>query len=272
MTTANGTAQATGVSGSRIEVRDVRHVFDVPGRGETVAVDAASFSVGEGEFVAVVGPSGCGKTTVLNMIAGLIAPSSGTVTIDGKPVDGIRPDIGYMFARDGLLPWRTAQANVEFGMELRGVRKEVRRSQARALLRMVGLAGFETHLRSELSHGMRQRVGLARTLATDPRILLMDEPFGALDAQTKLILEDEFLRIWERDRKSVVFVTHDLVEAVGMADRVLVFSARPGRIKGDFYIDLPRPRHISEMRFGPEFEKIYAQIWECLRSEVTRFS
>jgi NitT/TauT family transport system ATP-binding protein len=250
-----------------IKVEGVSQRFAPPGREPMLAVDNVSLAVREGEFVAVVGPSGCGKTTVLNMVAGLVEPTEGAVTIDGAPVTGIRNDVGYMFARDGLLPWRSALDNVAFGLELRGVPAGQRRERAGELLRMVGLAGFEHHLRAELSQGMRQRAALARTLATDPRIILMDEPFGALDAQTRLLLQDEFIRIWEAHRKTVVFVTHDLVEAILLADRVLVFSGRPGRIKAEFAVDLPRPRSATGGH-DQRFETLRMAVWESLRSEV----
>jgi ABC-type nitrate/sulfonate/bicarbonate transport system ATPase subunit len=190
--------------------------------------------------------------------------------VDGVPVTGLSPRIGYMFARDALLPWRTTLANVEFGLELRALPSSERRERARELLRVVGLEGFEASYPSQLSQGMRQRVSLARTLAIDPDILLMDEPFGALDAQTKLVLEDEFLRIWEEHRKTVVFVTHDLFEAIAMADRVVVFASRPGRIKSVVAIDLPRPRSVTSGRFGTHFQSLYDRLWEDLRYEVVR--
>jgi NitT/TauT family transport system ATP-binding protein len=175
-----------------------------------------------------------------------------------------------MFARSCLLPWRTLLANVAFGLELRGVPRAEREDKAQLLIRMVGLSGFEHSYHDQLSQGMRQRAALARTLASDPEILLMDEPFGALDAQTKLLLEEEFLRIWETRRNTVVFVTHDLFEAIAMADRVVIFSARPGRIKSIVPIDIPRPRSVTAGRFGPHFQDMYERLWEDLRHEVVR--
>lgn len=252
-----------------IGVEDVSHEFEIEGRRLPVLTNV-TLEVAEGEFLAIVGPSGCGKSTLLNIISGLFPPTSGRVMVDGAPVDGIRPQIGYMFARDALLPWRSAAGNVEFGLELRGVPRDVREAKARDLLHLVGLRGFEGSYPAQLSQGMRQRVSLARTLATDPHILLMDEPFGALDAQTKLVLEEEFLGIWERDRKTVVFVTHDLFEAIAMADRVAVFSVRPARVKAVVAIDLPRPRSVTVGRFGARFQELYARLWDELRYEVAR--
>jgi NitT/TauT family transport system ATP-binding protein len=251
-----------------IRVARVSHEFSSTGKVRTLAVDDVSIDVANGEFVAIVGPSGCGKTTVLNMIAGLVRPMAGSVSIGGDDVTGIRDEVGYMFARDGLLPWRSAIDNVGFGLELRGMGEHERRARSQKLLELVGLSGFERHLRSELSHGMRQRVALARTLATEPRILLMDEPFGALDAQTRLVVQDAFIRIWESDRKTVVFVTHDIVEAIVMSDRVVVFTGRPGRIKAQFCIDLPRPRSAVDLVYSPAFEQLRADVWNSLRSEV----
>jgi len=251
----------------KIVVESLSHAFDIDGRSVPVLTDV-SLEVAQGEFLAIVGPSGCGKSTLLNIVSGLFPPTTGRVTVDGVPVDGINPRIGYMFARDALLPWRTSLANVAFGPELAGEPADRREARARDLLRLTGLAGFEGSYPSQLSQGMRQRVSLARTLARNPDILLMDEPFGALDAQTKLVLEEEFLRIWERDRKTVIFVTHDLFEAIAMADRVAVFSARPGRIKSLVALDLPRPRSVTAGRFGPRFQDLYDRLWDDLRYEV----
>ena len=251
----------------KIAVESLSHAFDIDGRTVPVLADV-SLDVAEGEFLAIVGPSGCGKSTLLNIVSGLFPPTTGRVTVDGVPVEGINPRIGYMFARDALLPWRTSLANVAFGPELAGEPADRREARARDLLRLTGLAGFEGSYPSQLSQGMRQRVSLARTLARNPDILLMDEPFGALDAQTKLVLEEEFLRIWERDRKTVIFVTHDLFEAIAMADRVAVFSARPGRIKSLVALDLPRPRSVTAGRFGPRFQDLYDRLWDDLRYEV----
>jgi NitT/TauT family transport system ATP-binding protein len=251
----------------KIAVENLSHAFDIDARSVPV-LSNVSLEVAAGEFLAIVGPSGCGKSTLLNIVSGLFMPASGRAAIDGEVVRAINPRIGYMFARDALLPWRTTLANVALGPELRGAPPAARDAHARELLRLVGLEGFERSYPSQLSQGMRQRVSLARTLAADPDILLMDEPFGALDAQTKLVLEDEFLRIWERDRKTVVFVTHDLFEAIAMADRVIVFSARPGRIKASVAIDLPRPRSVTGGRFDARFQDLYERLWDELKYEV----
>ncbi len=251
----------------KIAIEHLSHEFEIDGAAVPVLVDI-TLEVAEGEFLAIVGPSGCGKSTLLNIVSGLFPPAAGSVTIDGARVAEINPRIGYMFARDALLPWRTSLANVAFGLELRGMPADRRGARARDLLRLTGLGGFERTYPTQLSQGMRQRVSLARTLAIDPEVLLMDEPFGALDAQTKLVLEEEFLRIWERDRKTVIFVTHDLFESIAMADRVVVFSARPGHIKSIVDIDLPRPRSLTAGRFGPRFQELYDRLWDDLRYEV----
>lgn len=232
------------------------------------ALDEVSFEVPRGQFLAVIGPSGCGKTTVLNMLAGLLKPTGGDVRIQGDTIEKPRANVGYMSARDGLLPWRTTRRNVAFGLELRAVDRHTRLRRADELLELVGLKGFESAYRSQLSQGMRQRAAIARTLAIDPEVLLMDEPFAALDAQTKVVLQQQFAKIWERDRKTVMLVTHDLEEAVALADRVIVFSARPGRIVVDREIDLPRPRDIETVRFQPRFQELTRELWDSLRSGI----
>jgi NitT/TauT family transport system ATP-binding protein len=247
-----------------IEVQRVGHDYVAEGLAPTPALIDTDLRVREGEFLAMVGPSGCGKTTLLNAIAGLVKPTRGRVAIGGRPVEGIREDVSYMFARDGLMPWKSALDNVAFGLELRGVPLDRRRERAREYLALVGLESFAEHRRSELSQGMRQRVALARTLAIEPSVILMDEPFAALDAQTKVIVQDEFLKIWERHRRTVVFVTHDIVEAVTLADRAVVFSGRPGRIIGVFPIGIPRPRSASGSH-DAAFERLRSEIWTCLR-------
>jgi len=228
-----------------------------------------NLAIPAGQFVAIVGPSGCGKTTILNMLAGLISPTRGTVKRHGVEVHGTSKDIGYMLARSALSPWRTARRNVELGLEIRGVSKSQRRATAMELLHKVGLQGFENSYPSQLSQGMNQRVAIARTLAIDPDLWLMDEPFGALDAQTRLTVQAEFVGLWEEAaNKTVIFVTHDLEEAVLLADRVIVMTARPGRIKSDTLIDLPRPRHIDQLRFDERFKQAEQRIWEELRDEI----
>jgi len=249
-----------------VELKSVSKVFP----DGTVAVDRIDLDVHDGEFMVLLGPSGCGKSTVLNIVSGLMPPSKGLVEVDGRRVTGIRHDVGYMFARDGMMPWRTAAENVEFGLEIRGVAN--RREVARDWLRRVGLEKFETHYRHELSQGMRQRVAVARTFAIEPNVLLMDEPFGALDSQTRLLLQELFLSVWESTRKTVLFVTHDLHEAIFLSDVVVVFTNRPGRVKSIIPIDLPRPRlPPADLATASEFRDIYARIWSDLKDEVRVF-
>jgi NitT/TauT family transport system ATP-binding protein len=255
---------------AKIRLADVSITFRPRGRESVMAVRDVSFDVPDGTIVTVVGPSGCGKSTVLNLVSGLMAPSRGLVEVNGRPVTGIRHDVGYMFARDGMMPWRTAVENVEFGLEVRGLPN--RRETARSWLRRVGLEKFETHYRHELSQGMRQRVAVARTFAIEPDILLMDEPFGALDSQTRLLLQELFLQVWESSKRTVLFVTHDLHEAIFLSDVVIVFTNRPGRVKSMVAVDLPRPRlPPAELAMAPEFRDIYGRIWSDLKDEVRAF-
>lgn len=266
-----------------ISFRDVRQVFRLSGKGdgsaarnrELVALQDVNVDIQAGQFVALVGASGCGKTTMLNMLAGLVEPTHGEVRLDGRPPQLPNMDIGYMFARDALLPWRTARKNVELPLETRGWGRKERRERAEEMLELVGLKGRESQYRLQLSQGMRQRVALARTLAPDPSLLLMDEPFAALDARTKLTLQAEFLRIWEHNqtgdrRKTVIFVTHDLQEAVLLADRVIVMLPHPGRIAEDRVIDLPRPRAelLGELQFTKEFQDITHGLFERLEGAI----
>ena len=232
--------------------------------GDVLAVDNLSLDVPSGEFVSIVGPSGCGKTTILNLLTGLVPLGQGRISLLGKtPVIG-NPDVAYMLARDSLLPWRPALDNASYGMEIRGVAPGARAQKARALLARVGLKGFEQHYPKMLSHGMRQRCALARTFCLDSPVMLMDEPFGALDAQTKVQLEDLLLELWSEHRRTVVFITHDLAEAVALSDRVIVMSARPGRIIADMQIDLDRPRSVRALQKDRHFLDIYAQVWTRL--------
>jgi len=250
--------------GGEVAISAVSHWF-----GDSVrAVDDVSLTIPEGQFLAIVGPSGCGKTTLLNMVAGVVRPTRGSVAVGGAEVDGPRRSTGFMTARDGLLPWRTARENVAFGLELRGVGRGERRERADALLATVGLAGFEEAHPAQLSQGMRQRVAMARTLAIDPTLFLLDEPFAALDAQTKVVLQEEFIGLWEASRMTVLLVTHDIAEAVSMADRVVVMSRRPGRVKCDVAVDLPRPRDAEQVRFDPRFVELTQRIWSELRDDV----
>lgn len=233
-----------------------------------LAVDDFSLSISQGEFVSIVGPSGCGKTTVLNLLTGLVPLVQGDISILGKrPFPG-NPDIAYMLARDCLLPWRTALQNACYGTEVRGLARAEREQRARDLLTRVGLKGFEDALPKTLSHGMRQRCALARTFCLDSPILLMDEPFGALDAQTKLQLEDLLLELWQAERRTVVFITHDIAEAVALSDRVIVMSARPGRIIAEVPIPLQRPRSVRALQKDHEFHEIYSHVWSELERGI----
>lgn len=237
-------------------------------RGETLQVlDDINISIGSGEFVSLLGASGCGKTTLLRILHGLLSPTTGEVVVDGKPVH--RPDRsrGFVLQHDSLLPWRTVLANVTFGLEVHRLGRQEARARARELLALVGLTGFESHYPGEISGGMRQRVNLARALAIQPDMLLMDEPFAALDAQTREVMQSELLRIWEVHRKTVIFVTHQLEEAVFLSDRIIVLGARPGRVREDIPIDLPRPRELSIKR-TPQFTRYVDRIWQLIEREV----
>lgn len=242
-----------------VEVRAVEHVYRDRGRTAT-ALNRMDLSIPSGQFLAIVGPSGCGKTTLLNAVAGLFRPSHGRILVDGSEVTGPRRSTGYMFARDSLLPWRTALANVEFALEIRGVPKRERRAESIRLLQLVNLEGAHDAYPSQLSQGMRQRVAIARTLAIRPSLLLLDEPFAALDAETRRYLQQEFVRIWEEVRHTVILVTHDLAEAILLADRVIVLTGQPGSIREDVKVQLPRPRDLEELPFSDEFTRTYRQI------------
>jgi NitT/TauT family transport system ATP-binding protein len=240
------------------------------GAGYT-AVSGVSLDVAEGEFVAVVGPTGCGKSTLLNVAAGLLAPTSGSVRVFGEKLDSINTRAGYLFQSEALMPWRTALQNVTAGLEFRGVATREARLRAADWLRRVGLAAHGHKYPHELSGGMRKRVALAQTLILDPKILLMDEPFSALDVQTRSLMENELLALWAQDRKSVMFVTHDLEEAISLSDRVVVMSAGPAsKLIGEFAIDLPRPRDVAEIRLMPRFVELHKLIWTALRDEVQK--
>jgi len=233
------------------------------------AVRDVTLSVGAGEFVSVVGPTGCGKSTLLNMAAGLLAPSTGTVTVFGQSLAGINTRAGYMFQAESLMPWRTALGNVMAGLEFRGVADA--QSQAQEWLRRVGLGGFGDRYPHQLSGGMRKRTSLAQTLALDPDIILMDEPFSALDIQTRQLMENEVLALWAAKKKAVLFITHDLDEAIAMSDRVVVLSAGPAsRPIGEFVVDLERPRDVAEVRVSPRFIELHQAIWAVLRDEVLK--
>jgi NitT/TauT family transport system ATP-binding protein len=233
------------------------------------AVRDVSLTVGAGEFVSVVGPTGCGKSTLLNMAAGLLAPSTGQVRVFGEPLAGINARAGYMFQAESLMPWRTALANVMAGLSFRGASDADARAQAGEWLQRVGLADFGDRYPHQLSGGMRKRVSLAQTLVLDPDIILMDEPFSALDVQTRQLMENEVLDLWQAKRKAVLFITHDLDEAIAMSDRVVILSAGPASHPiGEFRIDLERPRDVAEVRTAPRFVELHQAIWNQLRDEV----
>jgi len=250
-----------------IQAHNVDLTFRPPNRAPLRALGSFDIEVEEGEFLSIVGPSGCGKSTFLNILLGLIKPDSGELSMKGKKIAGPGTDRAMVFQEFGLLPWRTVRHNIELGLELKKVPAAKRHAIAERLIALVGLSGFENHYPHELSGGMKQRVGLARALATDPDVLLMDEPFAALDAQTRDLMQVELLRIWREAKKTVLFVTHQIDEAIYLSDRVMVMSKRPGRAKKTFAIDLPRPREY-EMRVTPRFNDLKLEIWNTLKDEI----
>jgi sulfonate transport system ATP-binding protein len=262
---------ATTHGSSRVELSGVTKRFMTPAGTALTALTDVSFAVEAGQFCAVVGPTGCGKSTTLSMVAGLEPPSAGVVSVGGLAVDGITAGTGFMFQADALLPWKTVLGNVALGPTFRRVPPARARTEVLDWIRRVGLAGFEQHHPHQLSGGMRKRVSLAAALINRPSILLMDEPFGALDVQTKAIMSNELLALWEQTRPTVIFITHDLEEAVALADRVVVMTAGPGTVKAVFDIDLPRPRGaVQEIRFDARFLQLHHRIWQTLRDEVER--
>ena len=261
-----GAAQA-----APIELTGVTKRFATPSGSLFTAVRDVDMTIEPGKFCAVVGPSGCGKSTTLTMVSGLDRPSAGTVSVGGKPVNGITAGTSFMFQSDALLPWKTVLDNVALGPVFRGTPRKDAQAQAREWVRRVHLGGFENHHPHQLSGGMRKRVSLAAALINEPSILLMDEPFGALDVQTKAMMSNELLALWEQTRPSVIFVTHDLEEAIALADQVVVMTVGPGTVKAVYDIDLPRPRGaVQEIRFDPRFLELHHHIWESLRDEVER--
>jgi NitT/TauT family transport system ATP-binding protein len=250
---------------------DVSVAFRLAGGGVYTAVDRAMLNVADGEFVAIVGPTGCGKSTLLNVAAGLIAPSSGAVDIFGAPLGALNRKAGYLFQADALFPWKTALENVAIGLETAGVATDEARQRAHQWLTRVGLGSFGDRYPHMLSGGQRKRVGLAQVLIRDPKILLMDEPFGPLDAQTRQIMGNLLLDLWTTDRKAVLFVTHDLEEAIALSDRVVIMSAGPAaRIIGNWPVTLTRPRDISEVKLAPAFHELHREIWHTLKAEVVK--
>ena len=248
-----------------LQAQSVSKRFERSGK-QVLAIDNFSLTIEEGEFVSIVGPSGCGKSTFLHMVGGFEPIAEGSISVAGRPVSAPGPDRGMLFQDYALFPWRTVLGNVGWSLEVAGMGKREREERAEYYLDMVGLSSFRDAYPSELSGGMQQRIALARVLAFEPAMLLMDEPFGALDAQTREIMQEELTTIWQRHKRTVLFVTHDIEEAVYLSDRVIVFSARPGRLKADITIDLPRPRK-PEIRKSAEFQALRNRIWDMLREE-----
>jgi NitT/TauT family transport system ATP-binding protein len=251
-----------------IEFARVGVHFAAPRGGLHRVLRDVSLEIAEGTFVAIVGPSGCGKSTLLNLAAGLLAPAEGGVRVFGASLGGVNRHAGYLFQQDALLPWRTVLDNVRLGLDFRRVAPAEAIAKARSFIARVGLAGFEDRFPYQLSGGMRKRVAIAQSWIVEPRILLMDEPFAALDVQTRQNMENELLGLWQESRKTVLFVTHDLEEAIALADRVVVLTVGPARVKGVYDIDLPRPRDVAEIRLGTDFAALYRRIWSDLRDEV----
>jgi NitT/TauT family transport system ATP-binding protein len=262
---------AASEGGGRIEITGLTKRFLTPKGEPFTAIRDVTFTVEPGQFCAIVGPTGCGKSTSLGQVSGLERPSAGSVKVGGREVSGVTKGVSFMFQSDALFPWKSVLANVMTGPALAGMQKKDAIALARDWLRRVGLAGFEDRYPHQLSGGMRKRVAMAAALINEPKILLMDEPFGALDVQTKAIMQTELLQLWEQLRPSVLFITHDLDEAVALADRVLIMTSSPGSIKHGFDIDLPRPRgEVQEIRHEPRFLELQQQIWASLKDEVER--
>ena len=255
---------------TKLQATGLRHEYYQPRTGgRLLALDNINLQVDEGEFVTIVGPSGCGKTTFINLCDGLLRPTAGTIAIDGKAVTGPGIDRGMVFQDSCLMPWRTVAKNVIFGLECQGMDNDTGVRRAKEFIKLVGLQGFEDHYPHELSGGMQQRCNLARALTVDPKILIMDEPFAALDAQTRELMQAELLRIWKESGKTVLFITHQINEAIYLADRVVVFGARPGRVKETMRIDIPRPRDLSIKR-DPRFLEYEDHLWKLIEDEVKK--
>jgi NitT/TauT family transport system ATP-binding protein len=272
---AEGAAATVGVRASErppaVALGAVTIAFRMAGAATYTAVEQASLSVADGEFVSIVGPTGCGKSTLLNVAAGLLAPTSGAIDVFAAPLKGLNRAAGYLFQAEALFPWKTALENVAIGLEVAGTSRGEARTRAQAWLTRVGLAGFENRYPHMLSGGQRKRVGLAQVLIRDPKILLMDEPFGPLDAQTRQIMGNLLLDLWSAERKAVLFVTHDLEEAIALSDRVVIMSAGPAaRIIGDWRVPLPRPRDMAEVKLEPAFHEVHREIWQMLKDEVLK--
>jgi sulfonate transport system ATP-binding protein len=268
--TATNSRNATA-SDAAVALDDVVVAFNLAPAGIYTAVERATLHVGDGEFVAIVGPTGCGKSTLLNVTAGLLTPAAGKVNIFGKPLSALNLQAGYLFQSDALFPWKTAIENVAIGLHVAGAAADDARARSKEWLARVGLDAFADRYPHMLSGGQRKRVGLAQVLIRDPKILLMDEPFGPLDAQTRQIMGNLLLDLWTADRKAVLFVTHDLEEAIALSDRVVIMSAGPAaRIIGDWRVPLSRPRDTSEVKLDPAFHELHREIWQKLKAEVLK--
>lgn len=250
---------------AKLSIENVGKIFSTK-NGDVMALDQTSFSVAEGEFVTILGPSGCGKSTILRVVAGLEEPTSGKVFLDGKAIKGPGPDRGMVFQSYTLYPWLTVEDNISFGLQLKGMSKQACKEIAGHYLELIGLQGFEKHYPIQLSGGMKQRVAIARALANDPKILLMDEPFGALDAQTRAIMQEILLKVWEESRKTILFITHDVEEAIFLGDSIYVMTARPGRLKKNIKVPLPRPRDYHH-KSSAEFLDLKQELLELIREE-----
>lgn len=259
---------ATSRNNVVIEVERVSKTFETPRQGKVVALEDITIDVSYGEFVTVVGPSGCGKSTLLKMIAGLTPLSAGKILYQGEEVRGLNTKVGYVPQESKLFPWLTLEENVAFGLDARRFSKAERENRIRHFVRLAGLEGFENHYPSQLSGGMSKRASIIRALVYEPAVILMDEPFGPLDAQTRMILQDELLKIWEQKRQTIVFVTHDLVEAVALADRVAIITHRPGTIKDIINVPMDRPRNIFEIHRQKGFDEAHARLWNIFRHEL----
>ncbi len=255
-------------NGQVIEVEKVSKVFHTPKQGAVAALQDVTFNIPYGEFVTVVGPSGCGKSTLTKLIAGLTPLSSGRIIYQGIEVRGLNTKVGYVPQESKLFPWLTLEENVAFGLDPRRYSRQERESRVGQFIKLAGLVGFERHYPSQLSGGMAKRASIIRSLVYDPAVILMDEPFGPLDAQTRMILQDELLRIWEQKRQTILFITHDLVEAVALADRVIIMSHRPGRITDIMKVPMSRPRNIFEIHRQPGFDEAYGRLWNIFRHEL----
>ncbi len=253
-----------------IELRGVSKVYRPTGKTPFTAIKDIDLDIETGRFVSVIGPSGCGKSTLLSLVSGLLGATTGTVTLNGTPVSGVRTDVGFIFQRDALLPWRTVRENVALPLDFRGQRDAAAKRRVQEWITRVGLARFADSYPHELSGGMRKRAQLAQVLVADPAVLLMDEPFSALDVQTRNLMENELLNVWGAAGKTALFITHDLEEAIALSDEIVVMTAGPGRIKARYPVTLPRPRNVTEARFAPGFTALYERAWADLKDEVTR--